>query len=70
MSKPQVLHLNVAKKMFKYLEGMIDHGIFFRKNESKKIESFTYDINWACDQESRQSTFRYMFQLGQSHHME
>jgi hypothetical protein len=53
MSKPQVYHLNVAKQMFKYLKGTVDHGIFFRKNGSKKIESFTDDIDWAGDQESR-----------------
>jgi hypothetical protein len=41
MNKPQVLHLNVAKQVFKYFKGMVDHEIFFRKNKSKKIKGFT-----------------------------
>jgi hypothetical protein len=40
MSKPQIPHLDVVKQMFKYLKGMIDHEIFFRKNGSKKIDGF------------------------------
>ncbi len=61
MSKPQVPQLNAAKQMFKYLKGTIDHGIFFRKNGSKKIESFTDNVDWAGDRENRWSTSRYMF---------
>jgi hypothetical protein len=41
MNKPQVFHLNAAKQMFRYLKGMVDHEIFFRKNKSKKIKGFT-----------------------------
>jgi len=50
MSKPQVPHLDVAKQVFRYLKGMADHEIFFRKNVSKKIEG---NADWAGDQESR-----------------
>jgi hypothetical protein len=38
MNKPQVLHLDVVKQMFRYLKCTIDHGIFFQKKESKKIK--------------------------------
>ncbi len=44
MSKPQVPHLDVAKQMFRYLKGMVNHEIFFQNNGSKKIEGFI-DVN-------------------------
>jgi hypothetical protein len=52
MSKPQVLHLDVVKQMFRYLKCTIDHGIFFQKNGSKKIKGFI-DVDWVGDDDQR-----------------
>jgi hypothetical protein len=40
MIKPQVLHLDVIKQVFRYLKCTIDHGILLKKNGFKKIEGF------------------------------
>jgi hypothetical protein len=48
MNKPQVPHFDVAKQVFRYLKGMVDHEILFRNDGSKKIEGFT-NADWAGD---------------------
>jgi hypothetical protein len=62
MIKPQVLHLDVIKQVFRYLKCTIDHGILLKKNGFKKIEGFI-DIDWVGDQENRRSwsTFGYIY---------
>jgi len=54
MTKPQVLHLDVIKQVFRYFKCTVDHGILFKKNGFKKIEGFI-DVDWVGDQENRGS---------------
>lgn len=45
MHCPKEIHRESLYRFLRYLKGSFEKGLFFKKNESKKVEVFTY-ANW------------------------
>lgn len=45
MHAPTLAHLNVVKRILRYLKQSIEHSIFIRKNGHPHIMGYT-DVNW------------------------
>lgn len=41
IGRPTNLHLQVAKRVLRYLIGTVDHGIFYEKDGNKQLIAFT-----------------------------
>ncbi|KAF7147957.1 hypothetical protein RHSIM_Rhsim03G0172600 [Rhododendron simsii] len=63
MENPTELHLLVAKRIFRYLQGTWKFGLFYKKGERSDLRGFT-DSDYAGDQDDRRSTSGYVFMLG------
>ncbi|XP_050889290.1 secreted RxLR effector protein 161-like [Lathyrus oleraceus] len=61
MSKPTKLHLQIAKRILRYLKGTMGFGIFYKK-DGQNLEAYT-DSDYAGDIEDRKSTSGYTFLL-------
>lgn len=55
MESPTSLHSQAAKRVFRYLQGTIDFGIFYKKGEASKLIGFV-DSNYTGDLDDRRST--------------
>ncbi len=60
--EPQQLHLNAMKQILKYLKGIVDYGILYRRGHNVNLEAFV-DSDWASDLESIRSTNGYFFKI-------
>jgi hypothetical protein len=60
--EPQQLHLNAMKQILKYLKGIVDYGILYRRGHNVNLEAFL-DSDWASDLESIKSTSGYLFKI-------
>ncbi|CAL8133286.1 unnamed protein product [Prunus armeniaca] len=58
MHSPTMLHLNVVKRILRYLKGSVGRGILMRKNDNVHILGHT-DANWAGNVLDRKSTTGY-----------
>ena len=58
MHSPKESHLKAAYKILKYLKGSPGRGLFFKKNDSKKVEIYT-DADWTGSADDRKSTIGY-----------
>ncbi|KAI5339872.1 hypothetical protein L3X38_019145 [Prunus dulcis] len=56
------LYLAAAKRIFRYLKGTIDFGVFYKKEASGFFGFVNSD--YAGDQDDRRSTSRYVFMIG------
>ncbi|CAL0319322.1 unnamed protein product [Lupinus luteus] len=71
MSSPRNSHLIAAKRILRYLKGILDHGVLFpyKKSETKQnvlqLKAYT-DSDWCGDQVDRRSTMSYVFFLGEA----
>ncbi|KAK2407959.1 putative mitochondrial protein [Trifolium repens] len=63
MERPTELHLKVAKRVFRYLKGTTDFGIFYKKNGESVLTGFT-DSDYAGDLDDRRSTSGNVFMMG------
>ncbi|KAF7154611.1 hypothetical protein RHSIM_Rhsim01G0080600 [Rhododendron simsii] len=63
MENPTELHLLVAKRIFRYLQGTWKFGLFYKNGERSDLRGFT-DSDYAGDQDDRRSTSGYVFMLG------
>ena len=63
MENPTKIHLLVAKRILRYLQGTRDFGLFYKKGEKLELFGFT-DNDYARDQDDRRSTSGYVFMLG------
>ncbi|KAK3015077.1 hypothetical protein RJ639_007464 [Escallonia herrerae] len=75
MQKPRKLHLDVAKRILRYLKHTKSYGLFYKRDAthththslslslSLSLCGFT-NADWAGDASSRQSTYGYIFNLG------
>ncbi|CAJ2672171.1 unnamed protein product [Trifolium pratense] len=63
MESPTELHLKVAKRVFRYLKGTTDFGIFYMKNGGSVLTGFT-DNDYAGDLDDRRSTSGHVFMMG------
>jgi len=62
MENPTELHLQLAKRVLKYLKGTFQLRIFYKKGGDDEIVAYT-DSDYAGDLEDRRSTSRYVFLL-------
>lgn len=64
MEAPTEMHLNVAKRILRYLKGTPDLGIFFYTKGTKPILLGFTDSDYAGDPDDRRSTSGYAFMFG------
>ena len=62
MENPTELHLQVAKRVLRYLKGTVDFGIFYKKGGNNDLVAYT-DSDYAGDLGDRKSTSGYVFLL-------
>jgi len=62
MARLTELHLQAAKRVLRYLKGIVDYGIFYKKNGNKQLVTFI-DNDYVRDIEDRESTSGYVFML-------
>ncbi|KAL9405105.1 hypothetical protein Peur_002077 [Populus x canadensis] len=62
MANPIEVHLQVVKRILRYLKGTINYGIFYKKNENKQLIAYT-DSDYAGDIADGKSTSGYVFIL-------
>ncbi|XP_057949871.1 secreted RxLR effector protein 161-like [Malania oleifera] len=63
MKCPTEIHLLVAKKILRYLQGTKEFGLFFKKGEKSYLFGFT-DSDYAGYCDDHKSTSEYVFMLG------
>ena len=54
-SNPKVSHLNVVKRIIKYVSGTCDFGLFYRKESNVSLARYS-DADWAGNADDRKST--------------
>ena len=62
MKNPTELHLQVAKRVLRYLKGTTEYGIFYNKGGDDELVAYT-DSNHVGDLNDRKSTSGYVFLL-------
>ncbi|XP_028081216.1 uncharacterized protein LOC114282674 [Camellia sinensis] len=55
MECPREMHLLAAKRIFRYLQGTVDLGLFYKKGEKSHLYGYT-DSDYAGDPDDRRST--------------
>ncbi|XP_019054183.1 PREDICTED: uncharacterized protein LOC109115040 [Nelumbo nucifera] len=63
MERPKEIHLLAAKRIFQYLQGTAEYGLFYKKGEKSDLFGFT-DSDYAGDLDDRKSTSGYVFMMG------
>ncbi|XP_042441173.1 secreted RxLR effector protein 161-like [Zingiber officinale] len=63
MSKPSKVHYAAAKRVLRFLQGTMKHGLRYVKESNNDLVGFT-DSDWAGSLEDRRSTSAYLFCLG------
>ncbi len=58
-AKPTKQHWTAVKCIMRYLNGTLDLGLLYHKEESKECVGFS-DADWAGDQDDRRSMYMYM----------
>ncbi|KAL0302344.1 UNVERIFIED_CONTAM: Secreted RxLR effector protein [Sesamum angustifolium] len=62
MENPIALHLQLAKRVLRYLKGTIAFGTFYKKGRIEELVAYT-DNDYAGDVEDRKNTSSYVFLL-------
>lgn len=65
LDKPSKIHVNMVKRILRYLKGTLDHGIFFENNLNFTLSCYS-DADYAGDVRTRRSTSGFVFLLGSS----
>ena len=60
MAKPMEIHLQAAKRAFRYLKGTVNYEIHYNKGGDGELLAFT-NSDYARDMEDTKSTFGYVF---------
>ena len=63
MHQPHEGHWKEAKRILRYIRGIVQFGIHYSAGASPLLIGFT-DSDWAGDPDDRNSTARYVFTLG------
>lgn len=56
-------HWTALKRIFRYLQGTIDHGILYKRTEQENSLTAYSDADYAADTESRRPTSGYVFTI-------
>ncbi|KAM1501615.1 hypothetical protein ACFXTO_027070 [Malus domestica] len=62
MEKPTEMHLNAAKRILRYVNGTIDYGVFYKREDASGYVGYI-NSHYTCDIDYRKSTFRHTFLL-------
>ncbi|KAK9928322.1 hypothetical protein M0R45_025465 [Rubus argutus] len=62
MGSPTQLHFAVAKRILRYLQGTVDHGVYYKRDGASDLVGFT-DSDYAGDIEDSKSTSGYVFMM-------
>ena len=62
MEKPKSSHLKAAKKILRYIKGIISHGLHYYCSESFKLRAYS-DSDYGGDIDDRKSTTGFVFFL-------
>ncbi|XP_075670339.1 secreted RxLR effector protein 161-like [Castanea sativa] len=62
-SNPKVSHLNVVKRIIKYVGGTCDYRLFYNKESNLSLVGF-FDSDWASNADDRKSTTGGCFYVG------
>ena len=63
MECPKEMHLLAAKRIFRYLQGTIEYGLFYKKGERSYLFGFT-NSEYVGDLDNRKSMSAYVFMMG------
>ncbi|XP_040863463.1 secreted RxLR effector protein 161-like [Glycine max] len=63
VERPTGMHLAAVKRIFRYLRGIIDFGIIYRRGNEATLIAYL-DSDYAGDVNDRRSTLGYVFVLG------
>ncbi|XP_052486464.1 secreted RxLR effector protein 161-like [Gossypium raimondii] len=59
------MHLNTAKRVLRYVKGIVDYGVFYKKDIDVNFVGYT-DSNYVGDIDDRKSTSGYVFMFNSS----
>lgn len=62
-SAPKQSHVNVVRRIFKYLQGTLDYGLWYSKNDDFTLQAFT-NADWVGCVDDKKSTSGGAFFLG------
>ena len=62
-ANPKENHLMAVKKIMRYLKGIEEYGLYYKKNEKFELRAYT-DVDWAGNIDNRKSTSGRAFFLG------
>jgi hypothetical protein len=65
MANPKEEHMQIAKRVLRYLRGTLDFGLFYRRRSASKLLAYT-DSDYARDVDDRKSTSGYVFLLSEA----
>ena len=65
MERPTKMHLEVIKRILRYLKGTASYGILYKRGEEVKLTGWS-DSDYASDNDDRKSTSGYVFMIGES----
>ena len=63
MVEPRRVHWTAAKHILRYLAGIVDYGLYYRRSGVVGLVGFT-DLDWAGSASDRKSTSGCCFSLG------
>lgn len=66
MEKPTIMHLNVARRIMRYIKGMLNYGLIYSKNSANNVLTGFSDSDLARHVEDGKSTTRIVFYLNES----
>ena len=61
-SNPKVSHLNVVKRIIKYVTGTCDYGLFYSKESNLSLAGFS-DSDWAGNADDKKAPLMSVFML-------
>lgn len=62
MNSPNKLHLNAAKRVLRYIKGIIDFDVFYERGKELKLEAYV-DSDWVGSFDDGKSISSYLFSL-------
>lgn len=63
MEEPKISHLQAAKRIFRYIQGTISHGLFYSSSQNSHLVGYS-DSDWGGDLDDRKSTTGFVFFMG------
>ncbi|XP_058762697.1 secreted RxLR effector protein 161-like [Vicia villosa] len=65
MERPIKIHVAAVKRIMRYLQNILDFGIWFKHEEKNNLQLFGWrDSDYTKDRDDRKSTSGYMFNIG------